>query len=299
MSDEVTYLQLNKDYAYWTEKRRLGQLKGGHVAGLLTHLQAGQVQLNILFDSGLGTLEALADFCPGAFWDQPLLVFITHGHIDHHAELMILSEIYCKRREKDLYARRPPLQVFCTAETHKHLFATHRFGYTDGGTLEHQPIVANSPLNRDPFTITPIAVDHFEGAVIYVIEFDTHKLVIGWDLCSPPFCQIEHLQRPSLALFESTTWTPMAGKTGHISVEELVETGFLRQLRLVSDPAQGRYGALLVHYSGWEDPWGMLSDAQLKDKFDASFPELSTVVSVAQRGQRWGWRLPSYRGGTS
>ena len=298
MSDEVTYLQLNKDYAYWTEKRRLGQLKGGHVAGLLTHLHDGQVRLNILFDAGLGTLEALADFCQDDFWDQPLAVFVTHGHIDHHAELMVLSEIYCKRRGKDLYDRRPPLQVFCTAGTHKHLVATHRHGYTEGRTLEHQPIIANSPLTFDPFKIMPIAVDHFEGAVNYAIEFRAHRLVIGWDLCTLPLRQIEHLRCPSLALFEATTWTPLSRETGHVSVEELVRTGFLRKLQLEFDPERGKYGALLVHYSGLEDPWGMLSDAQLKDKFDRTFPELSNVVRVAERGQRWGWRLPSPTGET-
>jgi phosphoribosyl 1,2-cyclic phosphodiesterase len=299
MSDEVTYLQLNKDYAYWTEKRRVGQLKGGHVAGLLTHLHAGQAKLNILFDAGLGTLEALADFCPDPFWDQPLVVFITHGHIDHHAELMILSEIYCKRRGRDIHQRRPPLQVFCTTETHKHLFATHRYGYTDGRTLEHQPIIANSPLTRDPFRIMPIAVDHFEGAVIYVVEFGNHRLAIGWDLRAVPFSQLEHLRSPSLALLEATTWTPMTGETGHISVEELVRTGFLEELQLQSDPAECRYGAFLVHYSGWEDPWGMLSDAQLKAKFDRSFPELSRVVHIAERGQQWSWPLPSLKGDRS
>ena len=62
MSSHVTYRQLNKDYAYWTEKRRIGQMRGGHVAGLLTHSEAGQVKQNILIDAGLGTLEALADF---------------------------------------------------------------------------------------------------------------------------------------------------------------------------------------------------------------------------------------------
>jgi beta-lactamase family protein len=298
MSDEVVYLQLNKDYPYWTEKRRVGQLKGGHVAGLLTHRHAGQVQQNILIDAGLGTLEAIADFCEDAFWDRPLSVFITHGHIDHHAELMILSEIHCKRRAKAA-GQRPPLQVFCTAGTFKYLFDTHRYGFTGGKTLQHQPIVANSPLTCDVFNISPLAVDHFEGAVIYSIEFGEQKLIIGWDIRTLPFPEIERLQRPSLALFEATTWTPMADKTGHISIEELAGTGFLARLRLQSDPAEDKYGAYLVHYSGWEDPWGMLSDRQLKEKFDASYPDLATVVRVAERGQQWHWRLPPLKGETS
>jgi hypothetical protein len=47
------------------------------------------------------------------------------------------------------------------------------------------------------------------------------------------------------------------------------------------------YGAYLVHYSGLEDPWGMLTDGQLKEKFDDTFPTLSNVVRVAGRGQQW------------
>ncbi|MBI1876927.1 MAG: hypothetical protein HYR94_01595 [Chloroflexi bacterium] len=45
----------------------------------------------------------------------------------------------------------------------------------------------------------------------------------------------------------------MAGDTGHSGVEDLVETGFLEQLYLEYQPQQEKYGAYLVHYSGWED----------------------------------------------
>ena len=52
MTRHVVFSQINKDYAYWVEKRRIGQMKGGHVAGLLTHVEGGQVNQNILFDAG-------------------------------------------------------------------------------------------------------------------------------------------------------------------------------------------------------------------------------------------------------
>jgi phosphoribosyl 1,2-cyclic phosphodiesterase len=298
MSDQVVYRQLNKDYAYWTEKRRLGQQRGGHVAGLLTHLEGGKVRQNVLFDAGLGTLEAIADFCDDAFWDQPLVVFITHGHIDHHAELMILSEIYCTRRGAHIHDYRPPLAVYCTAETHKYLLNVHRYRYeiADTKTLQHRPVVPDVPVELDIFSITPLAVDHFEGAVIYVIEFgrDTrHKIVIGWDMTTLPAAphHIERLSNPNLALIEATTWTPMAADIGHTSVEDLVTTGFLDRLRLQYEPESEKYGAYLVHYSGWEDPWGMLTDEQLKERFDHCFPTLSDVVRVAERGQRWQFSL--------
>jgi hypothetical protein len=296
MTDQVVYRQLNKDYAYWIEKRRLGQQRGGHVAGLLTHRRAGRVEQNILIDAGLGTLESIADFCPDSFWDEPLVVFITHGHIDHHAELMILSEIYCTRRGRHIRDTRPPLPVFCTAETQEYLFHTHRWGYTGGGTLQPCLICPASPVQVGLFSLTPLAVDHFAGAVIYVIQFgpaSRHKIVIGWDMTTLPLApdELDRLHRPSLALLEATTWTAMAREIGHTGVEELVQTGFLAQLGLRFQPAEEQYGAYLVHYSGWEDPWGMLTDQELKARFDHSFPGLAGVVRVAERGQQWYFSL--------
>lgn len=289
MSSYVVYRQLNKDYAYWIEKRRMGQDKGGHVAGLLTHVEGEQVKQNILFDCGLGTLEGLADQCDDSFWDDPLTIIITHGHIDHHAELMVLSEIYCQRRGKDMFDIRPPLSVYCTAETQKHLHGTHKYGYTDGNSLRHQLLEADKPVQCGSFSILPIAVDHFEGAVIFVVTFaldQSHKILIGWDMTTLPL-QNDQVQNPSLALIEATTWTSMSAASGHTSVEDLVTSGFLDQLQLRYQPEQEKYGAYLVHYSGWEDVWGMLTDRQLKDRFDETYPSLADVVRPAKRGQQW------------
>lgn len=294
MSHQVIYRQINKDYAYWIEKRRLGQQKGGHVAGLLTYLENSQVKQNILIDAGLGTLEGLADLCADSFWDEPLAVFITHGHIDHHAELMVLAEIYCTRRGTGIHDIRPPLPVFGTAKTQEHLFNTHRHGYIGGQTLQHRLIESASTVRLGIFSLTPLAVDHFEGSVIFTIEFgenQRHKILIGWDMTTLPLEQIERLQYPSLALIEATSWSALAEEIGHTSVEDLVQSGFLERLRLQFEPEQAQYGAYLVHYSGWEDPGGMLTDRELKDKFDTIFPHLSNVVRVAQRGQLWNFSL--------
>ncbi len=294
MSEQVIYRQINKDYAYWIEKRRLGQQKGGHVSGLLTHLENGRVKQNILIDAGLGTIEGLADQVDDAFWDEPLAVFITHGHIDHHAELMVLAEIYCTRRGTNIHDVRPPLPVHCTAATQAHLFNTHRYGYTGGQSLQHRLIESALPVQIGLFSITPLMVDHFEGAVIFIIEFcqeQRHKILIGWDMTSLPLAQIERLQAPSLALIEATSWSSLAAEIGHTSVVDLVQSGFLAQLRLQFEPEREQYGAYLVHYSGLEDPGGMLTDRQLKEKFDEAFPALANVVRVAERGQRWGFSL--------
>ena len=294
MSQQVSYRQINKDYAYWIEKRRIGQPKGGHVSGLLSHRVDGQVRQNILIDAGLGTIEGLADLGDDSVWDAPLAVLITHGHIDHHAELMILAEICCTRRGVDIYDVRPPLPVYCTRATQRHLFRTHRYGYTGGHSLRQCSIKPGRPLQLGLFTITPLAVDHFEGAVIYVIEFgDTvqHRIVIGWDMTTLPLDRLDRLAQPSLALIEATTWSSLAAEIGHTSITDLVHSGFLAQLQLAYQPEQEHYGAYLVHYSGLEDPWGMLTDQQLKAKFDETFPQLANVVRIAERGQQWNFSV--------
>jgi hypothetical protein len=106
-----------------------------------------------------------------------------------------------------------------------------------------------------------------------------------------PLEQMKRLQAPSLALIEATTWGAMAEEIGHTGVEDLVQSGFLERLRLQFAPERERYGAYLVHYSGWEDPWGMLSDRQLKEKFDGTYPALANVVRIARRGQQWDFSL--------
>ncbi|MCP4422006.1 MAG: hypothetical protein GY805_35780 [Chloroflexi bacterium] len=166
----------------------------------------------------------------------------------------------------------------------------HRYGYTGGNILTHHPLKPREPVQCGIFSILPLVVDHFEGAVIYVITFtltQNHKIPIGWDMTTLPL-QNSQLQNPSLALLEATTWTSMSDVIGHTSVEELVTTGFLEQLQLKNhQPEQEQYGAYLVHYSGREDPWGMLTDGQLKKRFDDTYPSLASVVRPARRGQQW------------
>lgn len=285
----MIYTQLNKDYAYWIEKRRLGQRQGGNVAGLLTHRQEGRVVQNILIDCGFGTMQALTDARGDTFWDEPLCILVTHGHIDHHAELMVLSELYCQRRGDSLQDIRPPLLVYCTSKTQEHLARTHWYGYRGGNTLQYQPLAADRTLRLGIFSVLPVATDHFTGAVWFVIQFGAHRLLIAWDITTPYVTP--EMQCPSLALIEATTWHAMVSETTHAGVEALAEGGFLSALGLEYAPAHEKYGAYLVHYSGWEDVEGMLTDAQLKQKLDITYPSLAHVVRVAQRCQHWQFKL--------
>ncbi len=286
MSDRVVYQQLNKDHAYWSEKRRVGQLKGGNTAGLLTHFRGDEAVAAILFDAGLGTIDGLHDL-QRFDWQWPLTAFITHGHPDHHLELMILSEIWCKRQTA---SRRDALAIHCTQTTYSSwLEPVHKWGFTGGKTLIHKPITVGSPEHAGIFTVHAIDVDHFPGSVIYVVEFgesERHRVVIGWDMKTlPDPDQHPILKNPSLALLEANTWNALSAKTGHTSVEELASTGFLSKLG--ASVGQHRYGLFLVHYGGGEDPGGMLTDAQLLSKFQATYGHLASVVGVASRGQSW------------
>jgi hypothetical protein len=286
MPEHVFYHQINKDHAYWSEKRRLGQVKGGNTAGLLTHFQGDEAVSSVLFDAGLGTIDGLHDL-KQFNWRWPMSAFITHGHPDHHLELMILSELWCKRETP---SRRGPLSVHCTQTTHASwLEPVHKWGYTGGKTLAHTPVTAGVPVNIGIFTIHAIDVDHFPGSVIYVVEFGEnarHRVVIGWDMKTLPNPDLYPiLKNPSLALLEANTWNALSAKTGHTSVEELVSTGFISELGATLGP--NRYGIFLVHYGGGEDPEGMLTDPQLLSKFRTTYGQLAGTVDVAARGQFW------------
>jgi phosphoribosyl 1,2-cyclic phosphodiesterase len=288
MAERVLYQQINKDHAFWSEKRRHGQLRGGHTAGLLTHLRDDHAVTNLLFDAGLGTIEGLCDLA--AFrWGWPLDIFLTHAHIDHHAELMVLSEQWCLRGAPEC---RPAVSVRGTELTLSAVQSTHAHGFGAGGTLASVPITEGEPQTIGIFRVSAVSVDHCPGAVIYVVDFGRDKIIIGWDMKSLPSPTAHPaLQRPSLALLEANTWSPQSHRTGHTSVEELVRSGFLRELRAPEAPGV-RYGVYLVHYSGHEDPWGSLSNRAMALRLRREFPDYAAWVDVAARGQAWTFEVP-------
>jgi len=275
MDNLVVYHQINKDHAYWIEKRAK---KGGNTAGILTHFYKEKVVENILFDAGFGTLEGLQDLALFS-WEWPLKVFITHGHIDHHAELMLLAEMLCTR-----YKTAPSLEVYCTKETLEELWNVHRYRF-EKGLLVPKILCPGQSVHCGIFTIFPIQVDHFKGAVIFLVRFQQHSLIIGWDLKTLPFEYISILKNPSLALFDANTWSPLSTVTGHTSIEELVP--FIKQLEPKIDLENQLFGVYLVHYSGKEDPWGPLTEEELCYYLWKKYPELMYIVKTAKRGQQW------------
>jgi hypothetical protein len=282
MSSVVLYQQINKDHAFWAEKRRRNSEHGGNTAGLLTHLVDGAAVTNVLFDAGLGTIDGLCDLTRFD-WTWPLDVVLTHAHADHHAELQILSEQWCKRYGP----RRAAIHVRASAVTLGQVSQSHARGFGDGQTLTAVPLVPGVTDRLGIFSITGIAVDHLPGAMIYVVEFGREKIVIGWDMKSlPRVADHPRLARPSLAFVDSNTWSALSSRTGHSSVEDLVASGFLHDLRVHEAPAT-RCGTYLVHYSGAEDPGGPLSDRALALKFRREYPDLASWVDVASRGQCW------------
>ncbi len=274
----------------------MGQTIGGHTAALLTYFQDDVAIHSILFDAGLGTIQGLTELSLFS-WEWPLEVLLTHGHPDHHLELMILSEIWCKRlKPTSVPTKRAPLLVHCTGAdntegTFQYVFPVHKYGFTAGNTLKQMP-VSSGPFGVGNFTIQAIDVDHFPGSVIYVVEFGgshRHKIVIGWDMKTLPNLADPRthsiLERPSLALLEANTWEPLSARTGHTSVTDLVQSGFIAGLRPIIGPEQ--YGVFLVHYGGGEDTGGTIADAELEARFRATWPSLAPTVGVARRGQTW------------
>ena len=287
IADAVFYQQINKDHAFWSEKRRLGAQRGGNTAGLLTHVAGGAAVTSLLFDAGLGTIDGLCDLTQFE-WTWPLEVVLTHAHADHHAELQILSELWCTRAGP----RRAALRVRAQQPTLDRVVPAHPRGFGDGHTLSAVPITPGVTERAGIFAITGIGVDHMPGATIYAVEFGREKILIVWDMKSPPNVgEYPVLHRPSLTLVDCNTWSSLSARTGHTSAEDLVSSGFLRDLR-VDEAAGTRCGISLVHYSGAEDPGGPMSDGELAQKFRREYPDLAPWVNVAARGQCWTFPAP-------
>jgi ribonuclease BN (tRNA processing enzyme) len=293
----VTYTQLNKDNAYWPEKIVSGnQDGGGHTSGLLSYKAEGRVQRNIIVDAGLGTIEALCEKDPPFDWDAPLDFLITHGHPDHHLELVILSELYCKRMGKK---KEKPVSVYCTRDTYeKRLKPVHRYGFSPNGgnTLRFRALnpirlgYLNAPaVNLGPFHIHAVEVDHFSGAVIFVVEFDEHKILIGWDLRTlPDPDSFSILKGASLALIEANTLSS-SSSSGHTSAEELVRTGFLQKLGVTKNVNRAQYGIYFVHFGGRKDEKDQkcLCDKKFFEKIKKNLGSPAGCSGMAERLQSW------------
>ncbi|HPG41325.1 MAG TPA: MBL fold metallo-hydrolase [bacterium] len=291
---KIIYTQLNKDSAYWPEKAKSGtRSRGGHTCGLLSVLEDEKVVLNILIDAGLGCIEALGDL-PQFDWNAPLYALITHGHPDHHLELMILSELYCKRMNAE---RKAPLQVWCTEKTYREwLLPVHNYGFNPGGepnTLAFHVVEPGTIFNIGPVKLTAIAGDHFRGDVIYIAEFGIHKIILGWDIKTlPDPDDYPVLKSPSLALIEANTLY-RSEKSGHTSAEQLCVTGFLQKLeaRRSSGQTGPPYGIYFVHFGGRpdEEKQEYLGDEEfmwlLENKYGEFLPR--ACVGMAGRLQQW------------
>lgn len=298
-----TYFQLNTDANYWPEKMVAGvQTRGGHTAGLFMCVEEGRPIHSLLIDAGLGTIQALSEL--GFPWGSSLDCLNTHGHADHHLELMILSEIHCLRFGPP-GAR--PINVYCTQETFEQtLNRVHGFRFCQGAsqTLKFCPVIPATSANPlpDPFPIGPAGIfqgraiesDHFAGAVNYAVEFSAEsgmqKVDILWDLKTPPDPEVfTFLRNPTLALVEANTVRKSA-KSGHVSGEDLLESNFLNRLDCRVAGSGPPYGIFLVHFGGRvdESSRSIIADSDFLATIATEIsPMPSTVIGLAKRLQRW------------
>ena len=237
---------------------------------LLRDRESGATLLHLLFDVGLGVVNSLEAARPRTGAADLDALFLTHPHLDHHAELDRLANglrgAHEQRGERDWR-----LPLYCTAPCAERVIGrggAFPWLAAPDGPVVHRPVThcqaVSFALDSAPvLTVTPVSVYHgptAPGAVIYVVESFGKKVIFAWDmlrLIEAPEQPLEAerqmsvtalpaeragLVRDADVLFlDSTTWHPRPSQ-GHVSIVEglaLARTWRARRL-------------YWIHYSGSE-----------------------------------------------
>ena len=268
----------------------------------------GHIEHHLLFDCGVGVTDSLIDF--GI--DTISALFVSHSDPDHSLDLDRLANSH--RRS----GHPVPLDLYCTNATLAD-GPGRLYPWFFPAILAHCSVTPGAPIKfglEINFTVTPVAVWHGKipkDSVIWVVEFgepgttNYRKIILGWDLLhliprypdddadrsySGPVHASTTLDPSHKTLLENAdelfveanTYTPCPA-TGHISAEAV-----MRSMIPLLTPKR----TWLVHYSGHEDSFGPLSDADFQAKLDrekSAYGLAAHDLFVARHGMTLNWRL--------
>ena len=219
---------------------------------------------HILVDVGAGTVDSLV--CSGiANLSLVNALLLTHWHPDHALALNQFCESL-KRSAGESFQKIP---IYCTLDTYDHLRDSGGQAYLLRKHLCFREILPEKKFSVDSIPaiqVTPLPVAHgdIKGAVIYVAEIGSSKVIFGWDMDIPDK-QLPSGKETNLQIFErnkgllkkakiyflpANTWRAdetNGKKTGHTSYL----SAHSKYLEIIK--AKKTY---LVHMSGHEDGVG-------------------------------------------
>ena len=107
------------------------------------------------------------------------------------------------------------LSVFCTLECYNKI--TKKFPQLSNSNIQQHIsfniIQPNTTFNAGQFTVIPILAYHGndivgDGAVIYVIQIDHKKIIIGWDFLTLPEVDEHLLWNPDILILGTQNYNP-------------------------------------------------------------------------------------------
>lgn len=258
-------------------------------------------------DQGFSSLNFESSSSTDSFLPDVLL--ITHSHDDHIAELPTLIEKIANSSKR--------LQIYCTEECYEQikqkfpqLSSVLSSSFNSSSVINNNQysvsvnvIYPNNGFRVDTLSITPVAATHGgnapTGSVIYIINGNNTKMILGWDFLSLEDADEKLLWNPDLLVLGTLNYNPHP-ETGMISVSDAY--ALIRRWN-----AKESY---LVHYSGLADledaknqwfrgPTKSMTSEELQSLVDSGGPitsaedHYSFSIRVATEGMTWQPKIQS------
>jgi hypothetical protein len=266
-------------------------------ASILIPMDNANVQHHILIDVGAGVVDSL--MCSGLEGlDQVDALLITHWHPDHVLALNQFCESM-KRSAKSKGRTFQKIPLFCTLETYEHLREKGGQSYVLQNHLALREILPEQPfkLNTEPvvqFTPIPVAHGGIKGAVIFLAEIGSKKVVFAWDIDVP--CKelpsdgitnhdvikrnIDKFDKTEILFIEATTWNADGTKdgggkeTGHVSYRRAKD-----YISLIN-----ANNVFFVHMSGHEDGVGNDGYGWTDSRWESEVQQDGIKNKIARQG---------------